>query len=617
MITNMITKKLTLRGATGLIAALLLFSACDNGGETPEDTTTTTASSAENVQTVVQSYDFDWNNANVYFLLTDRFNNGNTANDHSYGRGLDRDGNVIEGEVGAAGSFHGGDFAGITAKIKEGYFTDLGVNAIWITPPFEQAHGWHAGDGFAFYAYHGYWLLDFTQPDANYGTEAEFAEMVDTAHEHGIRIVLDVIINHPGYATLLDMDEFGFGELKDGWEDYYYYTDASTIKAGGDQSYMVKSGENWENWWGADWVRASEGFSGYDKPGSGDILGSLSGLPDFKTEAEKEVELPAFLVEKWEREGRLDEELRELDEFFARYDLPRTVLNYQIKWLTDWVRDYGIDGFRCDTAKHVEIEAWERLFTYTNDALDDWRAANPDKAMADEVTDFWTVGEVYDHGVKKDDYFGEGRFDALINFSMAKNLRNLTVVPEMFAMMSERISGDPEFNVMSYISSHDTALFDRNKLYEAASALMLSPGAVQIYYGDESARKSAFPESPYTDLKLRGFMNWDEIDTDLLAHWQILGKFRQRHIAVGAGAETQISASPYFFARTLGDDTVVMGILLEADTDFTVEVGAFFTDGTGLVNAYDGSAYVVEGGSVTVNSGAHGTILLERTGYED
>jgi alpha-amylase len=82
--------------------------------------------------TAPQGKPFTWENATVYFLLTDRFNNGNPANDHAYGR---------KDDAAVARGFMGGDLAGITAKIKEGYFTDLGVDAIWITPPVEQIHG--------------------------------------------------------------------------------------------------------------------------------------------------------------------------------------------------------------------------------------------------------------------------------------------------------------------------------------------------------------------------------------------------------------------------------------------------------------------------------------------
>ena len=116
----------------------------------------------------------------MYFLLTDRFKNGNTSNDHSYNRGLDQNGNVVSG-IDTRATFHGGDFAGITQTIEDGYFNDLGVNALWISAPYEQIHGYIVGgDGnpsFAHYSYHGYYVLDYTETDANFGTPEEFEEL--------------------------------------------------------------------------------------------------------------------------------------------------------------------------------------------------------------------------------------------------------------------------------------------------------------------------------------------------------------------------------------------------------------------------------------------------------
>ena len=161
--------------------------------------------------------DFSWDNANVYFLLTDRFYNGNTSNDHSYGRATDANGNALSGWQTAPGTFHGGDFAGITKKINEGYFDNLGVNAIWLSAPYEQIHGYVTPgepNDFAHYSYHGYYVLDYTEPDANFGTKQEFQTMVDTAHEHGIRVIMDIVMNHAGYNTIKDMLEFNFGSFK-------------------------------------------------------------------------------------------------------------------------------------------------------------------------------------------------------------------------------------------------------------------------------------------------------------------------------------------------------------------------------------------------------------------
>ena len=141
---------------------------------------------------VARKQPFSWDNATVYFLMTDRFNNGNQANDHAYGR---------KDDAATLRGYMGGDLAGITAKIREGYFRDLGVDAIWITPPVEQIHGsTDEGTGKS-YGFHGYWARDFTSVDANLGTEADVRELVDTAHANGIRVLLDVVMNHTGPVT--------------------------------------------------------------------------------------------------------------------------------------------------------------------------------------------------------------------------------------------------------------------------------------------------------------------------------------------------------------------------------------------------------------------------------
>lgn len=553
---------------------------------------------------------FLWENANVYFLLTDRFLNGRQENDHAYGRGLNPDGTVDPEKSDGPGAFHGGDFVGVTQKINEGYFTELGVDAIWISPPFEQIHGFRSGPGFAFYAYHGYWTLDFTQPDAAFGTKEEFKEMVDAAHAKGIRIVLDVIMNHPGYATPEDAEEFGFGEYKDGWQTYKDGPETA-LSGETESTFLEKSSPEWDSWWGPEWIRADEGLSGYDTGGTSDTLSCLSGLPDFKTESMEEVEIPEFLVEKWRKEGRLEEEKRELDDFFKETGLPRTCRNYQIKWLADWVSDYGIDGFRCDTAKHVEPEVWESLGEQAELSLREWRENNSSKVLGD--IPFWMVGEVWDHGVSKDEYYTEGKFDALINFSFRKNLMNMKVLPELYSFMADTMQKD-DFLVLSYISSHDTSLYTRSKLREGIGALLLAPGAAALFYGDETGRKREWLDCPYMDLTMRSSMNWDAVDEEILAFTKILGQFRSRHPAVGAGVHQEISADPYVFSRTYsaGEITdrivVVMG---EPDLSITIDVDGIFPEGTKLANACDGASATVSSGQVTFRSSPDGIILIE------
>jgi alpha-amylase len=293
--------------------------------DTSAGTTATTATTTETTTTNDPS-SFSWDNASVYFLLTDRFKNGNTSNDHSYNRGLDQDGSVVT-DIDDRATFHGGDFAGITQTINDGYFDDLGINALWISAPYEQIHGYVVGDNsnpsFAHYSYHGYYVLDYTQTDANFGTAQEFETLVDTAHKHGIRVVIDIVMNHAGYNSIYDMNEYGFGDLKTGWEDdYYSYTKVSNELY---HSYIDYDGSSslWANWWGADWIRC--GVSGYTEGGGDNYTMSLSGLPDFKTESTKTVSIPKLLQTKWNKEGRYNTETSKLNSYLSKTGKSMTV----------------------------------------------------------------------------------------------------------------------------------------------------------------------------------------------------------------------------------------------------------------------------------------------------
>jgi alpha-amylase len=138
---------------------------------------------------------FVWEGANVYFLLTDRFYNGNTANDINFNR------TKMPAKL---RGFEGGDIIGITKKIESGYFERLGINAIWLTPIVEQIHdGVDEGTGLT-YGFHGYWAKDWTALDPNFGTKEDLAKLVQKAHEKGIRIILDGVINHTGPVTAED-----------------------------------------------------------------------------------------------------------------------------------------------------------------------------------------------------------------------------------------------------------------------------------------------------------------------------------------------------------------------------------------------------------------------------
>ncbi len=559
---------------------------------------------------------FSYDNATVYFAITDRFKDGEKENNQSYGRvNVDSLGKDI-------GTFHGGDIKGMTEKLKEGYFTDLGINAIWITAPYEQIHGYVGGgrDGdFAHYGYHGYYALDWTMMDQNMGTVEEFRTFVDTAHGLGIRIIMDVIMNHVGYPNLSDMVTYGYGGvegLPEGFavepgEDFFSYQDYVDYESPG----------AWKGFYG-DWVRAD--LPGYVKPGEGEVTFSLAGLPDIRTEVEEDLGLAPILKTKWALE-KGDEKaslyippiMKEL-----RQDLKLSPAEYITTWLSAWVEEFGIDGFRIDTAKHVEIERWQTLKEKADLALKTFRRNNPDNVATKFEDDFFMVGEVWGHGVLKDYYFDHG-FDALINFTFQGLKKDGPAFKpnnkaKIFENYAKAINEDDEFNVLSYISQHDTTLYPREKLMEGGSYLLMLPGAVQLFYGDEVARKMGEGGSDATQ-GTRSSMDWENLDKDLLTHFQKLGTFRQRNLSVGAGQHKTLSENPLIYMRTYEKDGLENKVMVyEGEPGKkTIEVWQGFKDKAIIRDGYTDKIYTVKDGKITVDVHENGYALLEEVFRED
>lgn len=529
---------------------------------------------------------FLWGNATVYFLLTDRFNNADKTNDLAYGRKAD--GAPLRGYL-------GGDLRGVTAKIKDGYFTRLGVDAIWITPPVEQIHaGTDEGTGKS-YGFHGYWPKDFTAVDANLGTERDFKNLVDTAHQHGIRILLDVVMNHTGPVTEED------------------------------------------SVWPQEWVRTSPTCD--YKNADGAIKCTLvKNLPDFLTESDQAVTLPPHLVKKWQREGRFEKEVKELNDFFARTGFVRAPRYYLIKWHTDWIRKYGVDGFRADTVKHVEAAVWKELKHEASAAYQEWKQAHPRQKLGDQ--NFFMTAEAYNYPIRdgllfkmdggtRINYYANG-FDSMINFGFKHDANQ--AYEALFFSYANLLQGElKSYSVLNYISSHDDDHpFDGQRVqpFEAATKLMLTPGAAQIYYGDELARPLQFKDAQ-GDANLRSFMPWAVLDTkqaiasmatgqtyhELLTHWQKLGQFRHAHIAVGAGEHQQLSSAPYVFQRRYQqgdiDDAVLVALDLPIEPVHNLKVKETFKDGVQLKDYYSGQRVIVNEGKVSLR-GNQSIVLLGR-----
>ncbi|HSI56261.1 MAG TPA: alpha-amylase family glycosyl hydrolase [Ideonella sp.] len=528
----------------------------------------------------------------VYFVVTDRFVNGNTANDHSYGR--QREAKPADDIA----TFHGGDLAGLTQKLKEGWFKELGVNAIWITAPYEQIHGWVVGGNkeFKHYAYHGYYALDYTRLDANMGSEDELRAFVAAAHAQGIRVLFDVVMNHPGYGDIQTLSEYlkqPATDKKQGvlWKGF----EAATLRDY--HSYIDYNDPAWLDWWGPDWIRS--GLRGYTEGGRDDLTSQLAYLPDFKTEADKPVGLPPLLKAKADTKA------------VALPDTP--VRGYLVHWLSRWVREFGIDGFRCDTVKHVEPASWAALKKGGSEALAAWKAANPAAKMDDAP--FWMTGEFWGHGIERTRFFEAG-FDNMINFDFQERVGRVTGpadLDKLYFDYAKLLAAPATHNLLSYLSSHDTALFNRSKLFDGANALLLAPGGVQIYYGDETARPDGPAPSGDKQQATRSDMNWSSADPALLAHWRKLGQFRARHVALARGVHSRLAdgsaGQPYVFSRVTPTDKVV--IALGATGPVKLPVKGVFDDGAKLRDAYTGATVVVAAGTADVSPDPRGVVLLE------
>ena len=518
---------------------------------------------------------FNWQSANVYFLLTDRFYNGDKTNDNNYSQNK---------PTGLLRGFEGGDLRGIIQKIDENYFTNLGINVIWMTPIVEQIHdGVDEGTGLT-YGFHGYWTRDWSAIDPNFGTKKELAELVQKAHAKKIKIMLDAVINHTGPVTTTDTV---FPE---------------------------------------DWVRTSPKctYKSYDTYINCTLVDNL---PDVKTESNANVALPPFLITKWKNEGRYNEEIATLDAFFLKTGYPRAPKYYIMKWLSDYIVNFGIDGYRVDTAKHVTEQVWTDFKKVCDSAFAEFKTKNPTKVIDNDP--FFTIGEVYgytignkkiyDFGDKKVNYFTNG-FTALINFDFKNEAQNN--YESLFSKYNHILQNDlKENSVMNYISSHDDAYpFDkkREKTFESATKLLLAPGISQVYYGDETARSLDIAGTT-GDATLRSNMNWNDLQNNpetqkINLHWQKLGQFRAHHPSVGAGIHHQISSFPYVFSRKYHTktytDQVVIGLDLPPGNK-KLSVGTIFKNGTTLRDHYSGTTTTVRNGKVIINS-EFNLVLLEK-----
>jgi alpha-amylase len=351
----------------------------------------------------------------------------------------------------------------------------------------------------------------------------------------------------------------------------------------------------------------------------------VDNLPDVKTESTQEVELPSFLVEKWKNEGRYEKEIASLNAFFERTKYPKTPKYFIIKWLTDYIVEFGIDGYRADTVKHTDEDVWVDFKKECEYAFETWKKNHPSEVL--DQNPFYTIAEVYGYGIsggqdydfgdRKVNYFENG-FNNMINFEFKLDAQNDYEL--IFSKYSQKLQNELKgYSVLNYVSSHDDTPFDadRNRAFEAGTKLLLSPGISQVYYGDESGRSLRI-EGTEGDATLRSFMNWEEIHSNaeiqrILLHWQKLGQFRRNHPAVGAGIHKQILEKPYIFSRSYTTenytDEVIIGLDLGAGLK-ELPVDSIFKDGIKLKDTFSGTETEVHNGKAIIDS-EFGLVLLE------
>ena len=265
-------------------------------------------------------------NSQIYFVMTDRFANGDTANDEA---GLTGFPAVTGYDPTDIGYFHGGDFVGLTSKLD--YIQGLGFNAIWITPPVKQKYV--QGDSAA---YHGYWGLDFTSIDPHLGTEADFKNFVSEAHKRGIKVIVDIVINHTADVIKYKGDVYSYSDMSE-----YPYRDCN--------------GKKFD-------PAAFAGKSNFPKL----CVNKSFPVPPLVSDKNKNIKAPAFLNDLTNYHNRGDStfsgESSTFGDFFGLDDVftekPAVVAGWTKNW-QDWITKFDIDGYRIDTAKHVNPEFWQ------------------------------------------------------------------------------------------------------------------------------------------------------------------------------------------------------------------------------------------------------------------
>lgn len=528
---------------------------------------------------------FNWNGATVYFVITDRFCNGDTTNDVNYGRIVDYGSERLN-----AATFHGGDFKGMLQKAREGYFSDLGVDVVWMTDVYEQIHGWMTGSGavndFPHYGYHGYYPLDYTQTDKNYGTVEELRALVDTLHSQGIRVMLGANLNDPGYPTLLDAVQYGFVDTGISEKE------AATHIRDWSFDRFFEGRASWKGWYGRDWVRMPD--EGWDE--NDPLQATLFGMPDFKDENKAAVKIPDFLKRKWEKEGSVNDPWVNPTARKYRKDRRWSPMQYLTAWISSWVEEFGIDGFRCDIVENVRLSRWKELADACDAALGRWRAAHPDDPASKWTDRFYMTGDFDNASIDYKPEYAEAGFSSMVNFFFPKH-GDLDGIVYTWQAYADSVAAHPGWHPFSYLNNSYHRDADMDNMVDCATTLLLAPGVAQIFYGDETGR--GLSDARYNVDSAQAFrsdMDWKNINPDYLCHFRRLGKIRRENPVIATGRQETFDVHTALRYNDRGEKILIK---LNPEAAAALNLYGVFDDGQTVEDLYTGQTAEVKDGCVS------------------
>lgn len=489
-----------------------------------------------------------------YFVLPDRFANGDPRNDRG---GLTGSRSQTGLDPTDKGFYQGGDLKGLTDRLD--YIKGLGTTAIWLAPIFKnqpvQGTGKDESAG-----YHGYWITDFTQVDPHFGTNSDLARLIDKAHGKGMKVFFDVITNHT--ADVVD--------YREGSHDYL---------SKGAFPYLTKDGVPFD-----DEDYGNGNGKGFPKTGPG----TFPRTP-FVPDAKKNLKVPGWLNDPAMYHNRGDStfagESAEQGDFSGLDDLwterPEVVSGME-KIYEKWVKDFAVDGFRIDTVKHVDTPFWTQ-----------WATALEKYAAQRGRRNFFMFGEVYsaDTAVTSP-YVTRGRLDATLDFPFQDAVRAYASQGAEAGRLGSVLAGDYRYTTdkanayeqVTFLGNHDMGRFgsflkqDRPGAgeqelldrYRLANELMfLSRGNPVIYSGDEQGFTGSGGDKdarqPLFASRVADYLDDDQLGTarthasdaydpghPLYQQISALSKLTKEHPALRDGVQSErLADGPvYAFART-------------------------------------------------------------------